>query len=468
MISGSPTRRPGRGKKKRRKSGQSHQQGGQAQQQGGQGQQRSGQSRSGQSRGGQSRHGGGQSHQHGGQATAKGRGKKKRRGFGKRNGRPGRNAPVEFSGPLEAVEGVLEVLPDGYGFLRRLENNYLPEDGDVFVPADLIRKNQIREGSTIKGQAAARRNHSGGPQLREIEIVDSVEIEEYQARAPFTKLTSIDPTERLRIDESGDLSMRIMDLLTPIGKGQRGLIVAPPRTGKTILLQKLAQAIAKVHPEVHLMIVLIDERPEEVTEMRRSTTAEVIASSSDQMADKHVRLAEIVLERARRLVEGGTDVVILLDSLTRMARAYNVQNRGSGRTLSGGLDAKTMQKPREFFGAARNAEEGGSLTILATALIDTESRMDQVIFEEFKGTGNMELMLHRPLADRRVWPAIDIHKSGTRKEEKLRAPDTQEQINLLRRILADRKVEGAMEALVGKIDKTEDNKSFLELLTVPR
>jgi len=420
------------------------------------------------SQGGQPRHRDGQGHQHGGQSQSKGRGKKKRRGFNKRNGRPARNSPVEFSGPLEPVEGVLEVLPDGYGFLRRLENNYLPEDGDVFVPADLIRKNQIREGSTINGQAATRRNHSGGPQLREVENLDAVSVEEYQLRAPFTRLTSIDPTERLRIDESGDSSMRIMDLLTPIGKGQRGLIVAPPRTGKTILLQKLAQAIAKVHPEVHLMIVLIDERPEEVTEMRRTTTAEVIASSSDQMADKHVRLAEIVLERARRLVEGGTDVVILLDSLTRMARAYNVQNRGSGRTLSGGLDAKTMQKPREFFGAARNAEEGGSLTILATALIDTGSRMDQVIFEEFKGTGNMELMLHRPLADRRVWPAIDIHKSGTRKEEKLRSPDTQEQVNLLRRILADRKVEGAMEALVGKIDKTEDNKSFLELLTVPR
>jgi transcription termination factor Rho len=372
------------------------------------------------------------------------------------------------TGPLEAAEGVLEMLPDGFGFLRRRENDYQPEEDDVFVPAALIRNHYLREGSTIKGQAGPGRNRARGRMLAEVELADGVSLTEYADRTPFNRLTSIDPTERLRIDESGDPSMRIMDLVTPIGKGQRGLIVAPPRTGKTILLQKLAQSIAKIHPDVHLMIVLIDERPEEVTEMRRTTVAEVIASSSDQMAHKHIRVAEIVLERARRLVEGGTDVVILLDSLTRMARAYNIENRGSGRTLSGGLDAKTMQKPREFFGAARNAEEGGSLTILATALIDTGSRMDQVIFEEFKGTGNMELMLHRPLADRRVWPAIDIHRSGTRKEEKLRSEDTQEQVNLLRRILSERKVEGAMEALLGKIVKTEDNKSFLNILTTAR
>ena len=376
---------------------------------------------------------------------------------------------MEFdpNAPLETVSGILEVLPDGYGFLRQQEHDYLPEDSDVFVPTALIRTHRLREGSNIEGEAANGRGQKN-LQLRKVTLADGVGIEEYQERIPFQRLTSIDPNERLRIDESGDHSMRIVDLLTPIGKGQRGLIVASPRTGKTILLQKMAQAIAKIHPEVHLMIVLIDERPEEVTEMRRSTTAEVIASSSDQMAHKHVRVAEIVLERARRLVEGGTDVVVLLDSLTRMARAYNVENRGCGRTLSGGLDAKTMQKPREFFGAARKAEEGGSLTILATALIDTGSRMDQVIFEEFKGTGNMELMLHRPLADRRVWPAIDIHKSGTRKEEKLRSEETQDQVNLLRRILSDRKVEGAMEALLSKIQKTDDNQSFLSILTAAR
>ncbi|MBN2489253.1 MAG: transcription termination factor Rho [Planctomycetes bacterium] len=402
----------------------------------------------------------------------RGRGKKKRRNFGpaQRNERPARlnDQHIEVTGPLETVEGVLEFLPEGFGFLRRLENDYQPADDDVFVPAALIRTQELREGSTIRGQAGPGRSPTRSRILTTVELADGVGLAEYHDRIPFSRLTSIDPNERLRIDESGDASMRILDLVTPVGKGQRGLIVAAPRTGKTILLQKLAQSIAKVHPEVHLMIVLIDERPEEVTEMRRSTVAEVIASSSDQMSHKHVRVAEIVLERARRLVEGGTDVVILLDSLTRMARAYNIENRGSGRTLSGGLDAKTMQKPREFFGAARNAEEGGSLTILATALIDTGSRMDQVIFEEFKGTGNMEVVLHRPLADRRVWPAIDIHKSGTRKEEKLRSPETQAQVNLLRRILAERKVEGAMEALLGKIVKTEDNRSFLNILTTAR
>jgi len=395
--------------------------------------------------------------------------KKKKGGFSRNGHSPGKpHEKIDPDIPLETVEGVLEILPDGYGFLRRLEFAYQPEEDDVFVPAAMIRDQLLKEGSMIKGQAGVGRGKSKGRQLAEAELADGVALDEYRERVPFNRLTSIDPLDRLRIDESGDTSMRILDLVAPVGKGQRGLIVAAPRTGKTMILQKLAQSIAKSHTDVHLMIVLIDERPEEVTEMKRSTQAEVIASSSDEMARKHVRVAEIVLERARRLVEGKTDVVILLDSLTRMARAYNVENRGSGRTLSGGLDAKTMQKPREFFGAARNAEEGGSLTIIATALIDTGSRMDQVIFEEFKGTGNMEVILHQPLADRRVWPAIDIHRSGTRKEEKLRTPDTQDQVNLLRRILADRKVEGAMEALISKITKTENNTEFLDLLTIPR
>ncbi len=419
-------------------------------------------------RGGGGGGGGGRS----GGNRGKNRQRKKKRG--NRGGNPNRNgAPQADNEPvdpslLEPVVGILEVLPDGFGFLRAKENEYQPDGEDVFVSTHIIRQHQLREGSFIRGYAAPGRNRSKGLQLKEIVEADGATPEEYARREPFQRLTCIDPIERLRIDETGDISMRILDLVAPIGKGQRGLIVAPPRTGKTVLLQKLALAVQQVHPECHLMIVLIDERPEEVTDMRRSTGAEVIASSNDEMTRKHVRVAEIVLERARRMVEAGEDVVILLDSLTRMARAYNVEQRGSGRTLSGGLDAKTMQKPREFFGAARKCEEGGSLTIIATALIDTGSRMDQVIFEEFKGTGNMELVLHRPLAEKRVWPAIDIHKSGTRKEEKMRTEEVQEQVNLLRRILADRKVEGAMEALVSKIEKTESNAEFLSLLNTVR
>jgi transcription termination factor Rho len=362
------------------------------------------------------------------------------------------------------VEGVLEVLPEGFGFLRRLENCYLPHPADIYVPRGLIRGQQLRSGSEVTGPVISGKDSGKKKQLSDVESVDGLAPSAAQKRAGFQKLISIDPHERLRVDVTNDISMRVIDLLTPIGKGQRGLIVAPPRTGKTMLLQKLAQSISEAHPEIHLMVVLINERPEEVTEMRRSIRGEVIYSSSDEMSRKHVNVAEIVLERARRLVESGRDVVILMDSLTRMARAYNIEHRGSGRTMSGGLGAGSLAKPREFFGAARKVEDGGSLTILATALIDTGSRMDDVIFEEFKGTGNMELVLNRDLADRRIWPSVDITASGTRKEEKLRDPENQRRINLLRRALSDLSPERAMQALLRKLGETPDNQTFLRMI----
>jgi len=362
----------------------------------------------------------------------------------------------------QTAEGILEVLPEGFGFLRRLENRYQPHPADVHVPRGLIRNLQLKAGSEIKGKIGSQSEGGRKKQLAEVEMVDGVDPAQARERPQFRSLISVDPFERLKIDAFNDESMRVVDLLTPIGKGQRGLIVAPPKTGKTMLLQKLAQSISEAHPEVHLMMVLINERPEEVTEMRRTVKGEVLYSSSDEMSKKHVNVAEIVLERARRLVESGRDVVILLDSITRMARAYNIEHRGTGRTMSGGLGAGSMTKPREFFGAARKVEDGGSLTILATALIDTGSRMDDVIFEEFKGTGNMELVLSRELADRRIWPAIDIPASGTRKEEKLRDPATQKRVNLLRRALSDLSPERAMQALLRKIGETPNNQALLE------
>ncbi len=366
----------------------------------------------------------------------------------------------------QTAEGILEILPEGFGFLRRLENRYQSHPADVHVPRALIRNLELKPGSQIKGKIASQSEGAKRKHLAEIETVDGVDPAEARERPQFRSLVSVDPFERLHIDAFNDESMRVVDLLTPIGKGQRGLIVAPPKTGKTMLLQKLAQSISEAHPEVHLMMVLINERPEEVTEMRRTVRGEVLYSSSDEMSKKHVNVAEIVLERARRLVESGRDVVILLDSITRMARAYNIEHRGTGRTLSGGLGAGSMAKPREFFGAARKVENGGSLTILATALIDTGSRMDDVIFEEFKGTGNMELVLSRDLADRRIWPAIDIPASGTRKEEKLRDPVTQRRVNLLRRALSDLSPDRAMQALLRKMAETPNNETFLEKMDV--
>lgn len=361
------------------------------------------------------------------------------------------------------AEGYLELNPKGFGFLRRIENGFEPSKKDIFVGADLIRRYGLRtglhlEGSVPNGSAKSRRR------LRELRFVDGQPLAEYRCNREFAQLTSINPYERLQIDGTNDTSLRVIDLIAPIGKGQRALIVASPRTGKTVLLQKLAQVISSCHPEVELITLLIDERPEEVTEMKRLKAGLVVHSSSDMTAQRHVRVAEMILNRARRLVEQGRDVVILLDSITRLSRAYNSLSRGKSRTLSGGLGANTMAKPREFFGGARKAEEGGSLTIVATALVDTGSRMDDVIFEEFKGTGNMELVLHRGLADRRIWPAVDIFGSGTRREEQLRDPDTLARINLMRRVLSKLGAEKAMMTLLKKIEETPDNQTFLQSL----
>ncbi len=374
------------------------------------------------------------------------------------NGHPREAGGSDGASP---AQGVLEILPKGFGFLRTADNCYQSDPSDVFVPANLIRQHRLQTGCELSGEVSST---GGKRQFRKLFTVDGVEPSVYGNHVAFGRLVSIDPVQRLKIAQDNDLSMRVLDLIAPIGKGQRSLIVSPPRAGKTVLLQKLAQAIVKNHPEVHLMVVLVDERPEEVTEMRRTVDAEVIYSSNDESAQRHVKVVEIVLERARRLVEAGRDVVILLDSLTRVARAYNNETKGRGRTLSGGLDARTMMKPREFFGAARKVEHGSSLTIIATALVDTGSRMDDVIFEEFKGTGNMELILHRNLADRRIWPAIDIHKSGTRKEEKMRPPEEQAKINLLRRALADQSPENAISLLLSKLEKTNSNEQFLSML----
>lgn len=362
----------------------------------------------------------------------------------------------------KAVSGVLEILPKGFGFLRSPENQYRPSDEDIYVPSDIIRRFRIQTGTLVEGKESPGRGKSS--QLREVERLDEKSPDDYRNRIPFQQLTSIDPFEKFRLDEGSEMILRVIDLLAPVGKGQRGLIVAAPRTGKTMILQSLATAILNLHQDVELIVLLIDERPEEVTDFRRSTHAEVIASSSDHKASHHIQVTEMVLERARRLVESGKDVVILLDSITRMARAYNSEESSRGRTLSGGLGVGTLAQPREFFGAARKAEEGGSLTIIATAIVDTGSRMDDVIFEEFKGTGNMELVLSRKLADRRIWPAIDLHASGTRKEEKLRDSNVQAKVNVLRRALADLPGEEAMQTLLQKLEKTPSNEAFLGLI----
>lgn len=365
---------------------------------------------------------------------------------------------------LQIVEGLLEILPKGFGFLRKVENGFQPDKKDPHVPAHMIRKYGLKEGSTVRGFLQGSKGQRRSPLVGELDSVDGRNPDEYKDLPEFARLTSVSPFERLQIDALGDPTLRIVDLIAPIGKGQRALIVAPPRTGKTMLLQKLAQTIETVHPEVHLMVALIDERPEEVTEIQRSVKSEVIHSSADMTAKRHIKVTEMTLQRARRMVEAGQDVVILLDSITRMSRAYNSESRGSGRTLSGGLGATVLAKPREFFGAARKVEEGGSLTIIATALVDTGSRMDDVIFEEFKGTGNMELVLSRQLADRRIWPAIEIQKSGTRREELLRTQAEMNGVNLLRRALSDFQAERAMQALIRQVEKTKDNKTFLEAL----
>ncbi|PSH05363.1 MAG: transcription termination factor Rho [Acidobacteria bacterium] len=360
------------------------------------------------------------------------------------------------------AEGVLEILPDGYGFLRSPDYNYLPGPDDIYVSPSQIRKFDLKTGDTVSGQV--RPPHEGEKYfaLVKVEAVNFESPDEARNKILFDNLTPLYPQERLKLETVRDnMSARVMDMLIPIGKGQRGLIVAPPRTGKTMLLQNIANSVTSNHPEVVLIVLLIDERPEEVTDMQRSVKGEVISSTFDEPAARHVQVAEMVIEKAKRLVEHKRDVVILLDSITRLARAYNTIVPPSGKVLSGGVDSNALQRPKRFFGAARNIEEGGSLTIIATALIETGSRMDDVIFEEFKGTGNMEVILDRKLSDKRVFPAIDIQRSGTRKEELLQAKEDLQRIWVLRRVLNPLSPVEAMELLIDKLSKTRANGDFL-------
>lgn len=361
------------------------------------------------------------------------------------------------------AEGVLEVLPDGYGFLRSPDYNYLPGPDDIYVSPSQIKRFGLRTGDTVSGQIRPPKESERFFALLKVEAVNFENPEEAKKKILFDNLTPLYPDEKINLEHRPkDYSSRVMNLLTPIGKGQRGLIVAQPKTGKTILLQKLANAITDNHPEIKMIVLLIDERPEEVTDMERSVKAEVISSTFDEPPDRHVQVADMVLEKAKRLVEYGLDVVILLDSITRLARAHNSVVPHSGKILSGGLDATALQRPKRFFGAARNIEEGGSLTIIATALIDTGSRMDEVIFEEFKGTGNMELQLDRRLSDRRIYPAIDVNRSGTRKEELLLEEFELNRIWILRKFLADLTPVEAMEFLLERMRGTKTNKGFLD------
>jgi len=359
-------------------------------------------------------------------------------------------------------EGVLEILPDGFGFLRSPEYNYLPSPDDIYVSPSQIRRFGLRNGHIVSGQIRPPKESERYFALLRVEAINYEDPEALSDKVVFEDLTPLHPNKRLFLEtRSDEINMRIVDMVTPIGKGQRGLIVAPPRTGKTVLLQKMANAISTNHPEVYLMILLVQERPEEVTEMQRSTKAEVISSTFDEPTARSVQVAEMVIEKAKRLVEYGRDVVILLDSITRLARAYNTEVPHSGKILTGGVDANALQKPKQFFGAARNTEEGGSLTILATALVDTGSKMDEVIFEEFKGTGNSELHLDRRLVDRRTWPAIDISRSGTRKEELILDKKELELVYKLRRVLSDMNVVEALEMLKSRLEKTKSNAEFL-------
>ena len=360
------------------------------------------------------------------------------------------------------VEGSLEILPEGFGFLRSPEYNYLPGPDDIYVSQQIVRRNGIRNGDTVSGQARPPRDRENYFSLLRVDAINFESPEVAKHKIHFDNLTPLYPQEHLRLETAKEnLSGRVMDLATPIGKGQRGLIVAPPRTGKTMLLQSIANSITANHPEVTLIVLLIDERPEEVTDMTRSVKGEVVSSTFDEPQARHVQVAEMVIEKARRLVEHKRDVVILLDSITRLARAYNTIVPSSGKVLSGGVDSNALQRPKRFFGAARNIEEGGSLTIVATALVDTGSRMDEVIFEEFKGTGNMELHLDRKLVDKRTFPAIDIHQSGTRKEELLLNRETLQRVWVLRKVLSSLGTVEAMELLLDRMSKTRGNTEFL-------
>jgi transcription termination factor Rho len=369
-------------------------------------------------------------------------------------------AQTELSGFIFS-EGVLEVLPDGFGFLRAPDYNYLPGPDDIYVSPSQIRKFDLQTGDTVSGQIRPPKEGERCFALIKVEAVNFEAPDQAREKLFFENLTPLYPQERITLETPDSISSRIMDLWTPIGKGQRGLIVAPPRTGKTMLLQSIAQSVAKNHPEIYLMVLLIDERPEEVTDMQRSVDGEVISSTFDEPAQRHVQVAEMVIEKAKRLVEHRKDVLILLDSITRLARAYNTVIPPSGKVLSGGLDSNALQKPKRFFGAARNIEEGGSLTIMATALVDTGSRMDDIIFEEFKGTGNMEIHLDRKLTDKRVFPSIDVQKSGTRKEELLIPKDDLNRIWVLRKVLNPLSPVEAMELLIDKMSKTRTNADFL-------
>ncbi len=370
-------------------------------------------------------------------------------------------AQTEKSG-LIFSEGVLECLPDGFGFLRAPEYNYLPGPDDIYVSPSQIRKFDLRTGDTISGQIRPPKEGERYFALIKVEAVNFETPEAARERIFFDNLTPLYPQDRISLEAGKDnLSSRVMDLMTPIGKGQRGLIVAAPRTGKTMLLQNIANSITANHPEIVLIVLLIDERPEEVTDMERSVNGEVISSTFDEAAQRHVQVAEMVIEKAKRLVEHKRDVVILLDSITRLARAYNTVVPPSGKVLSGGVDSNALQKPKRFFGAARNIEEGGSLTIMATALIETGSRMDDVIFEEFKGTGNMEIHLDRKLVDKRVFPSVDINKSGTRKEELLLSKDELSRVWILRKVLSPLSQAEAMELLLDRMGKTNSNAEFL-------
>jgi transcription termination factor Rho len=363
-------------------------------------------------------------------------------------------------------EGVVEVLPDGFGFLRSPDSNYLAGPDDIYISPSQIRKFSLRTGDTVEGEIRGPKEGERYFALLKVNTINFEDPEQTKHKVNFDNLTPLYPNERLKLEIEDptrkDFSPRIIDIVSPIGKGQRALIVAPPRTGKTVLLQNIAQSITSNHPECYLIVLLIDERPEEVTDMQRSVRGEVVSSTFDEPASRHVQVAEMVIEKAKRLVEHGRDVVILLDSITRLGRAYNTVVPSSGKVLTGGVDANALQRPKRFFGAARNIEEGGSLTIIATALIDTGSRMDEVIFEEFKGTGNSEIILDRKVSDKRVFPSIDITRSGTRKEELLVAPDTLKKMYVLRRILNPMGTVDAIEFLLDKLRQTKSNGEFFD------
>lgn len=411
---------------------------------------------------------------YGGKGGGRGRGDRPRGGRRRGNRVGGGNRPGGNGGetqdngeplPDEPGGGVLELHPNGYGFLRNPENNYLRERTDPFVPGTMIDKFALREGVIVRGIVQHGRGKQG-PRIKEIETVNGMNPEEYGDVKNFDQLTPINPESWLPLETDPKLlTTRVMDLLTPLGRGQRALIVAPPRTGKTIMLQHISQAITANHPDITLVVLLVDERPEEVTDMKRAVQGEVVASSLDRDVESHVRLSQLVVERCKRLAEEGKDVFLLMDSITRMARAFNKWVGNTGRTMSGGVDIKALDIPKKLFATARVFEEGGSLTIVATALIDTGSRMDELIFQEFKGTGNMELVLDRKLADRRVWPAIDISQSGTRREEKLLDSETLHAITLLRRTLVTMHHVDAMEQLVQKLGKFKTNAEFIDLIS---